>query len=87
MFTKAFWRATCERSVRTGAQALVAALGLDTVGLLRADWGDSLQLAGGAALLAVLTAVAASGGRTEGPGITETVVQDLPPVRSYRGGL
>ncbi|MFC9247740.1 holin [Streptomyces sp. NPDC057136] len=72
MFTKAFWTATGERSLRTGAQALVAALGLDTVGLIHADWGDGLSLAGGAALLAVLTAVATSGG-TEGPGITETV--------------
>ncbi|MER8083859.1 holin [Streptomyces sp. NPDC094048] len=72
MFTKAFWKATGERAVRTGAQALVAALGLDTVGLIRADWGDGLSLAGGAALLAVLTAVVASGG-PEGPGLTETV--------------
>ncbi|MER7807932.1 holin [Streptomyces sp900116325] len=72
MFTKAFWKATGERAVRTGAQVLAAALGLDTVGLIHADWGDGLSLAGGAALLAVLTAVAASGGE-EGPGITETV--------------
>ncbi|MFF2522420.1 holin [Streptomyces liangshanensis] len=72
MFTKAFWKATGERAVRTGAQALIATLGLDTLGVIHADWGDGLSLAGGAALLAVLTGIATSGG-TEGPGITETV--------------
>ncbi|MFC9861466.1 MULTISPECIES: holin [unclassified Streptomyces] len=72
MFTAAFWTATGERSVRTGAQVLAAALGLDSAGLIHADWGDALSLAGGAALLAVLTAVATSGG-PEGPGLTETV--------------
>ncbi|MGW7195557.1 holin [Streptomyces chryseus] len=72
MLTKAFWTATGERAVRTAAQVLAAALGLDTVGVLQADWGDGLSLAAGAALLAVLTAVATSGG-APGPGITETV--------------
>ncbi|WP_405676931.1 holin [Streptomyces sp. NBC_01511] len=72
MFTKAFWRATSERAVRTGAQVLAATLGLDTLGVIHADWGDGLSLAVGAALLAVLTGVATAGG-PEGPGITETV--------------
>ncbi|TXS39413.1 holin [Streptomyces sp. OR43] len=72
MLTLAFWRATSERAVRTAAQTLVAALGLDTLGVLNANWGDGLSLAGGAAVLAVLTALATSGG-AEGPGLTETV--------------
>ncbi|WP_327421695.1 holin [Streptomyces sp. NBC_01230] len=72
MITLAFWRATAERTVRTGAQALVAALSLDTVGVLDVDWGQGLSLAGSAALLTVLTALATSGGG-EGPGVTETV--------------
>ncbi|GGJ82119.1 hypothetical protein GCM10011583_12110 [Streptomyces camponoticapitis] len=72
MFTKAFWKSTSERAVRTGAQVLAATLGLETLGVINADWGDGLSLAAGAALLAVLTGVATSGG-TEGPGITETV--------------
>lgn len=72
MLTLAFWRATSERAVRTAAQTLVAALGLDTLGVLNANWGDGLSLAGGAAVLAVLTALATSGG-SEGPGLTETV--------------
>ncbi|MFE7627502.1 holin [Streptomyces sp. NPDC057509] len=70
--TAAFWRATAERSFRTAAQTLLATLGLDRVGVLDVDWGQGLSLAGSAALLAVLTAVATSGG-SGGPGITETV--------------
>jgi hypothetical protein len=73
MFTVLFWRATAERALRTAAQVLAATLGLDTLGLVNADWGDGFSLAGGAAVLAVLTAVAASGGRGDGPGLTETV--------------
>lgn len=72
MLTVAFWRATSERAVRTAAQTLVAALGLDTLGVLQANWSDGLSLAGGAAVLAVLTALTTSGG-AEGPGLTETV--------------
>ncbi|WP_369383952.1 holin [Streptomyces sp. cg36] len=72
MGTLAFWKATGERAVRTAAQTLVAALGLDSAGVLHADWSDGLSLAAGAALLAVLTAIATSGG-AEGPGVTETV--------------
>ncbi|NGO70004.1 holin [Streptomyces boncukensis] len=73
MTTTAFWKATAERMIRTFAQALIAALGLDTTGVLDAPWGDALSLAGGAALLALLTAIATSGGGTEGPGVTESV--------------
>jgi hypothetical protein len=77
MFTIPFWKATGERAVRTAAQTLVAALSLDTVGVLHADWGDGLSLAAGAALLSVLTAIATSGG-AEGPGLTETVKRPTP---------
>lgn len=73
MFTKAFWKATGERAVRTGAQVLAGSLGLDTVGLIDAPWGESLSLAGGAALLAVLLGIATGTVGAEGPGLTETV--------------
>jgi hypothetical protein len=72
MMTAAFWRATTERAVRTFTQTLIATLGLETAGVVEANWGDGLALGAGAALLAVLTAIATSGG-TEGPGVTETV--------------
>lgn len=76
MTTGAFWTATFERAVRTAAQTLVATLGLDTTGVLDVDWGGGLSLAGSAALLAVLTAVASSGSGGDGPGVTETVRRD-----------
>ncbi|MEV1079859.1 holin [Streptomyces sp. NPDC050211] len=72
MLTKAFWKATAERSVRTFAQVLVGSLGLDTLGIINAKWSEGLALGVGAAVLTVLTAVATSGG-PEGPGLTETV--------------
>lgn len=76
MTTTAFWAATAERMARTFAQALIAALGLDSVGVLDAPWGEGLSLAGGAALLALLTAVASGG--AGGPGWTETVKRPGP---------
>ncbi|MDJ1137935.1 holin [Streptomyces iconiensis] len=72
MTTRAFWRATSERAIRTAAQTLVAALGLDATGVLDVDWTGGLSLAGSAAILAVLTALATSGAGGPGPGVTET---------------
>ncbi|MFD4855168.1 holin [Streptomyces atratus] len=72
MFTSGFWPATAERAGRTAAQTLVASLALNTAGVLDVDSGQRLSLAGSAALLAVLTAIATSG-RGDGPGLTETV--------------
>ncbi|MGW2177714.1 holin [Streptomyces sp. NPDC001732] len=71
VFSGAFWAATAERAVRTAAQTLLAALGLTAADALDADWGQALALAGGAALLAVLTAISAAG--TGEPGLTEIV--------------
>lgn len=73
MFTAKFWRATAERAVRTAAQTAVATLGADGLGIVDVDWGATASVTGMAALLAVLTAVATAGGKTDGPGLTETV--------------
>ncbi|WP_448317450.1 holin [Streptomyces sp. CO7] len=72
--TKAFWKATAERAVRTFAQGTLGAISADGIGILDVDWGEAFGIGGLAAVLAVLTAIAASGSGTEGPGITETVV-------------
>ncbi|MFH9013958.1 holin [Streptomyces sp. NPDC017943] len=72
--TGAFWKATIERAVRTFAQGTLGAVSADGLGLLDVDWGDAFGIGGLAAALAVLTAIATSGG-TEGPGITETVAR------------
>ncbi|WP_367134404.1 MULTISPECIES: holin [Streptomyces] len=74
MNTPAFWIATFERVIRTFAQALLGVLGANATGVLDADWAGALSTAGLAAVLALLTAVATSGG-TPGPGITETVAR------------
>ncbi|MFE5662467.1 holin [Streptomyces niveus] len=72
MNTSAFWKATFERMLRTFAQAVLAAMAGDGLGLLDVDWGDALSVGGLGAVAALLTAIVASGGTT-GPGITETV--------------
>jgi hypothetical protein len=69
-----FWKATAERAVRTFAQGTLGAVSADGLGLLDVDWGDAFGIGGLAAALAVLTAIATSGG-TDGPGITESVAR------------
>ncbi|MBC9729242.1 holin [Streptomyces sp. TRM68367] len=71
MFTRAFWKATGERAVRTAAGVLVASLGLDKVGIVDAPWADGLSLAAGSAVMTVLIALAV--GNADGPGLTEDV--------------
>lgn len=60
MLTKAFWLATSERAVRTFAQALIAIFATTQTGLLQVDWAGALSAAGMAAVLSVLTSIAAS---------------------------
>lgn len=73
MMTRAFWKATLERMIRTFAQAVLALLGGDGLGLIDVDWGQAFSIGGLAAVAALLTAIVASGGTTTGPGLTETV--------------
>lgn len=58
MFTKRFWKDTTERAVRTFAQSLVSLWGGDQLNLWNLDWQQTAGAAGGAAVIAVLTAVA-----------------------------
>ena len=53
---KTFWLATLERALKTFAQALLATLGVDAA-LLSVNWPQVLSVAGGAALLSVLTSI------------------------------
>ncbi|MEH0431296.1 holin [Streptomyces stelliscabiei] len=80
MTTRAFWKATLERMVRTFAQAVLALLGGDGLGLIDVDWGQALSIGGLAAVAALLTAIVASGGTTTGPGLTETVASSRRPL-------
>lgn len=61
MLTLEFWRAAGTRAVKTFAQALITALTLASpaVDVLAVDWKGALSLAGGSALLSVLSTLAA----------------------------
>ncbi|MFJ2568188.1 holin [Streptomyces sp. NPDC087568] len=76
MLTRAFWKATGERAGRTFAQSTLAVLTGGSFGLLDAPWQGAFGAGGLAAVLAVLTAIATSGG-SEGPGLTETVTKGV----------
>ncbi|MCA6091402.1 holin [Streptomyces sp. SCA3-4] len=80
MTTTAFWTAPFERMLRTFAQALLGVLGVlgaNATGVRDADWAGALSTASLATVLALLAAIATSGG-THGPGITETVARRCP---------
>lgn len=68
MFTLAFWRATFERAISTAAQAALALLSADGLGVLDVDWGQIGSVVALAAGLAVLKALAAAGIGNAGPG-------------------
>jgi hypothetical protein len=61
MTTRAFWADAGERAVRTIAQALLALLGTDALGIVGLDWAQMLSVAAGAGLMSVLTAIVATG--------------------------
>lgn len=60
MWTKAFWREALDRAARTAAQAAVALLGADGMGLLDINVSATLSTVGMAALLSLLTSVGAN---------------------------
>jgi uncharacterized membrane protein YfcA len=68
MFSAIFWRDTAERVVASFAGALLTALGgppvvnalFPALNVLTVDWKTGLGLAGGAALVSLLKALAAS---------------------------
>ena len=60
IFTVAFWKDYAgERAIKTFSQTAIAALGAGSVGLFSIDYASLFSLAGGAALLSVLTSIVA----------------------------
>ncbi len=57
MFTKTFWAQAFERALKTFAQAVLALLTGDGLGLLDVNWGTVASVAGLAALASVLTSI------------------------------
>ena len=75
MFTLAFWRATAERAISTGAQSALLVLGADQINIIAVDWPTVAYFAGGGAALTVIKALA-FGGKDGNPSAinAETVV-------------
>ena len=59
ILTLEFWSYAGERAIKTFAQAAIAALGAGSVGLFSIDYAGLISVAGGAALLSVLTSIVA----------------------------
>jgi hypothetical protein len=60
LFSTAFWLYAGERAIKTAAQSAVAVLGSNTVTLTHIDFVGLLAVAGGAALLSILTSIVAT---------------------------
>ena len=61
MWSAKFWRDAGERTVRTMAQTLLALLGNQVVNVVALDWGQIMSITVGAGLIAVCTALVATG--------------------------
>ena len=59
IYTLPFWKDTLERVVGTFAQAGIAAVSADALGVLDVDWTQSASIAGLAALVALGKCIAA----------------------------
>jgi hypothetical protein len=57
LITKEFVSYSAERAIKTFAQTAIAALGAGSIGLLTIDYVNLFSVAGGAALLSLLTSV------------------------------
>ena len=70
IFTGPFWQATGERAIRTFAQAAVAFVGADAIGIIQVDLVQGASVSGLAAALSILTSIAAgSASPVSGPSL------------------
>ena len=69
MFEKKFLEAVAERAVKTFAQTLVAALGVDAMGWLSADLKGAVSFALASTVMSVLTSFASNGVGKSGPAL------------------
>jgi hypothetical protein len=61
MWTSRFWKQAGERAVKSAAQSLLGLWALDGFNVLHADFALGAGVAGGAAVLSVLTSIVTSG--------------------------
>jgi len=75
MFNKEFWVDVLVRAVKTGAQAAIALLGTNAVGVLHWDWLGLASVVAGAMVMSVLSSLVSldSVGKTDesDPAVTE----------------
>lgn len=70
MLDSKFWSSALERAIKTFAQTLVALMGAGAVDVLTVDWTQAMSVAGGAALMSLLTSIASNNmGSTTGPSL------------------
>jgi hypothetical protein len=80
MFTKAFWLATFERTIRTVAVILAPTFAVDVFNLNSVDWSNVLNLTIAAAVGTVLLCIAGSKvGDNPGPSMLNEKVVPVPP--------
>jgi hypothetical protein len=72
MYDARFFRAVAERAVGGFSGVLATALAADGADLCSVRWKAAFGLAGGVALLSILTSLVKGQVGPEGPGITET---------------
>jgi hypothetical protein len=60
VFTKTFWKQTLERLIKTFAQAILALITSDGLGIVDVNWGRVLSVGALAALASLLTSIVSS---------------------------
>jgi hypothetical protein len=76
MFNNNFWIAASERAIKTFAQALLALIGTDMVGITSLDWPALLAASATATLLSVLSSVgSANFGKNPGPSLADETTE------------
>lgn len=84
--SKQFWIDTVDRAVATFAQAAVASLTADAVGVLNVDWPQVGSIAGLASVVSILTSIAFRG-RESDPAPTTGFTDDSTGFRDNKHGL
>ena len=73
MWSKEFWQACIERSIKTFAQMMIAIFGGKAFNIIEADWSGALAVSAGAAFISVMMSIA-SAQITGGPSLSTEVV-------------
>src|SRR3954462_7422566 len=71
LYSRAFLAATLERAIRSFAASLASLLTASGAGIIETDWGEKFSVAGMAAVVTILFAIAGGTlGKGDGPSLT-----------------